>query len=80
MEKKVNTNNSHEYDYILVLDFEATCEENVRLNPQEIIEFPVVVYDLNKNQVWTDNIFHYYIKPSVNPKLTNFCKNLTKIT
>lgn len=28
------------YDYFLVLDFEATCERDSKLRPQEIIEFP----------------------------------------
>ena len=28
------------FDYILALDFEATCLENARISPQEIIEFP----------------------------------------
>ena len=29
-----------QFDYFLVLDFEATCERDTRLNPQEVIEFP----------------------------------------
>ena len=29
-----------QYDYFLVLDFEATCERDSKLRPQEIIEFP----------------------------------------
>jgi len=36
-------------DFILVLDFEATCQKDVRLNPQEIIEFPVVIFDVKSN-------------------------------
>ncbi len=29
-----------DFDYFLVLDFEATCIKDMRINPQEIIEFP----------------------------------------
>ena len=29
-----------QFDYFLVLDFEATCERGIKLKPQEIIEFP----------------------------------------
>lgn len=38
----------NEFDYLFVLDFEATCDKDVRLYPQEIIEFPVVVVDVKK--------------------------------
>ena len=30
-------------DHLLVLDFEATCDETKTPQPQEIIEFPVVL-------------------------------------
>lgn len=40
------------YDFICVVDFEATCEEN---NPQqyahEIIEFPVVLIDTHTLEI-----------------------------
>lgn len=32
-------------DYFLVLDFEATCKNDGLIQPQEIIEFPVVCVD-----------------------------------
>ena len=31
---------AQQFDYFLVLDFEATCERDTKLRPQEIIEFP----------------------------------------
>ena len=34
------------YDYLLVLDFEATCNKGSKLKPQEIIEFPCAFFDL----------------------------------
>ena len=29
-----------QFDHFLVMDFEATCERDTKLKPQEIIEFP----------------------------------------
>jgi len=63
-----------------VLDFEATCQKDKPLNCQEIIEFPVVPVNLRTKEILTDKIFHYYVKPEVNPKLTEFCTELTGIT
>merc|ERR1719460_2148124 len=61
--------------YICVLDFEKTCEKDVRLDPQEIIEFPSVL--LCADRIVPDVEFHCYVRPSVNPFLTNFCTELT---
>ena len=40
------------YDYVLVIDFEATCQEH---NPKdfkfEIIEFPIVVINVRKMEL-----------------------------
>ena len=33
------------YNYFVVIDFEATCEQNVARYPHEIIEFPAVLID-----------------------------------
>ena len=45
-----------QYDYYLVIDFEATCQEH---NPDqykhEIIEFPVVLIDSHKKEVVSFN-------------------------
>jgi ERI1 exoribonuclease 3 len=67
-----------EYDYLLILDFEAQCVEEGRLNCQEIIEFPVLIIDVKQQKV-LDNYFHYYIRPTVYPILTDFCTDLTGI-
>lgn len=64
--------------YLLVLDFEATCSNLARIEKQEIIEFPILVYDLAINAVTAT--FHKYVKPVVNPTLTEFCTELTGIT
>ncbi|XP_066502332.1 3'-5' exoribonuclease 1 [Hoplias malabaricus] len=67
------------YDYICVVDFEATCEEN---NPSdflhEIIEFPMVLIDTHSLEI-VDS-FQEYVKPELNPQLSDFCIQLTGIT
>eukprot|EP01059_Diplonema_ambulator_P007026 TRINITY_DN16566_c0_g1_i1.p1 TRINITY_DN16566_c0_g1~~TRINITY_DN16566_c0_g1_i1.p1 ORF type:complete len:588 (+),score=143.85 TRINITY_DN16566_c0_g1_i1:47-1810(+) len=66
------------FDYFMVLDFEATCEKDDRLYQHEIIEFPVVVVDAKTCEVV--NKFHSYVRPTLNPDLTDFCTRLTGIT
>jgi RNA:NAD 2'-phosphotransferase (TPT1/KptA family)/inhibitor of KinA sporulation pathway (predicted exonuclease) len=65
--------------YLLILNLEANCAEVKELNPQEIIEFPVIVLDTWTNKIDEKNIFHHYVKPS-HTKLTPFCTKLTGIT
>jgi len=75
--------------YLLVLDFEATCDNNnddpktggrskPRFHPQEILEFPTVIVNIVSKQC--EGEFATYIKPIYNPKLAQFCINLTGIT
>eukprot|EP00050_Salpingoeca_kvevrii_P019311 m.84606 g.84606 ORF g.84606 m.84606 type:complete len:322 (-) comp8354_c0_seq1:32-997(-) len=66
------------YDYICVLDFEATCERDMREFPHEIIEFPIVVIDVATN-TQIEEIRHY-VRPVFNPVLSGFCTELTGIT
>ncbi|KAJ3150514.1 3'-5' exoribonuclease 1 [Geranomyces michiganensis] len=73
------------FDYYLVLDVEATCIETPSgvpfkfgYYPNEIIEFPVVVIDART--LTNAGVFHSYVRPTVNPTLSDFCKNLTGIT
>uniref|UniRef100_A0A8C6WVN9 3'-5' exoribonuclease 1 n=1 Tax=Neogobius melanostomus TaxID=47308 RepID=A0A8C6WVN9_9GOBI len=67
------------YDYICVVDFEATCEED---NPagflHEIIEFPMVLINIRTLEI-VDS-FQEYVKPELNPQLSDFCVKLTGIT
>lgn len=67
-----------EFDYFLVLDFEANCVERGSMPCQEIIEFPVKA--LNAHTLEVDHTFHYYVKPEVVPSLSEFCTKLTGIT
>lgn len=68
-----------ELRYLLVLDFEATCGERGFPQDQvEIIEFPTIAYDLHeKKEVGR---FHEYVRPVIQPRLTEFCTRLTGIT
>lgn len=66
------------FKYLLVMDFEATCEQNGQLIPQEIIEFPCLAVSTEDWEV--KNVFHKYIKPRSHPKLSPFCTHLTGIT
>ncbi|XP_049617174.1 3'-5' exoribonuclease 1 [Syngnathus scovelli] len=67
------------YDYICVVDFEATCEED---NPpdflHEIIEFPMVLISTHTLEIV--GTFQEYVKPQLYPTLSDFCVNLTGIT
>lgn len=96
------------YDYICVVDFEATCEED---NPSdflhEIIEFPMVLINTHTLQIVSSasgwecffiilkskeiysvlnmfpvqvDTFQEYVKPELNPQLSDFCVTLTGIT
>ncbi|XP_067138952.1 ERI1 exoribonuclease 3-like isoform X3 [Centruroides vittatus] len=60
------------FDYFLVTDFEATCNEkrNV-LKPQEIIEFPVLKVDGKNFEI--QSVFHEYVQPVVHKELHPFC-------
>ncbi|EFO92339.1 hypothetical protein CRE_11149 [Caenorhabditis remanei] len=71
---------SQQFEYLLILDFEATCQENSKgpiLPVQEIIEFPVVQLSTSD---WKEiRRFHQYVRPTESPKLTSFCTSLTGI-
>jgi len=67
------------FDYLVVIDFEATCEEkNSAEYPHEIIEFPAVLIDVAGCKI----VSHWrkYVHPVINPTLSEFCVALTGIT
>uniref|UniRef100_A0A1E1XID5 Putative exonuclease n=1 Tax=Amblyomma aureolatum TaxID=187763 RepID=A0A1E1XID5_9ACAR len=67
-----------DFDYFLLLDFEATCSREKGVpSPQEIIEFPVL--KVNGNTFETEATFHTYVEPQAHPLLTAFCTELTGI-
>uniref|UniRef100_A0A0B7ATB0 SAP domain-containing protein n=1 Tax=Arion vulgaris TaxID=1028688 RepID=A0A0B7ATB0_9EUPU len=66
------------YDYLVIIDFEATCSETNENFMHEIIEFPAVMVDVRNQAVC--NVFQRFCKPTVNPVLTDFCTTLTGIS
>ncbi|XP_020585432.1 uncharacterized protein LOC110028070 [Phalaenopsis equestris] len=66
-----------EFQYFVVIDFEATCDKNNNLHPQEIIEFPSVL--VNSFTGLQEAFFQTYVKPVHHQLLTDFCKELTGI-
>jgi len=67
------------FDYLLVLDFEATCQDGRKIVPQEIIEFPCAILDVTKGFELVAT-FHKYVRPIHHPILSDFCTKLTGIT
>ena len=63
------------YDFFLVLDFEANGAED-RSIPMEIIEFPVLKVSGKTFEV--ESVFHQYVEP-INP-VTQFTTDITGIT
>ena len=64
--------------YYVVLDFEATCLKEGVPKPQEIIEFPSVIVEVQSRTIISK--FQRYVKPIRHPKLSDFCTELTGIT
>ncbi len=63
----------------VVLDFEWTCDDRRRIAPSEIIEFPSVLVRTAFPPVVVSE-FQTYCRPTVNPKLSAFCQDLTAIS
>jgi len=70
-------------DYFCIVDFEATCEErNPAGYPHEIVEFPAVLVSSvisEDEEPHIVDVFQSYVRPVINPKLSEFCKTLTGI-
>ncbi|KAJ1520039.1 hypothetical protein ONE63_004269 [Megalurothrips usitatus] len=64
------------FKYFLVLDFEATCD-NDYFPDMEIIEFPCLKVDSKTFKVV--DTFHSYVRPVKHPLLSPFCVELTGI-
>lgn len=61
----------------IIFDLEATCWENDRTKQNEIIEIGAVKLDENLAVIGE---FQTFIKPKLNPILSDFCKKLTSIS
>lgn len=66
-----------EFQYFVVIDFEATCDKERNPHPQEIIEFPSVLVNSVTGQL--EASFQTYVRPAYHQNLTDFCKDLTGI-
>jgi len=64
--------------FVVVIDFEATCQEGSVIYPQEIIEFTSVLVDGATGR--TLSTFRTYVRPRHHPCLTDFYRDLTGIT
>lgn len=75
------------YRYLYCVDLEATCDEVgdsesprplvVVPGQMEMIEIGLVVIDLETLEVVDE--FQRFVRPQINPTLTDFCKKLTSI-
>lgn len=67
------------YDNIVVIDYEATCEEDRPPKfKHEIIEFPAVLINTQSRKIVSE--FQSYVKPVITPRLSKFCTWLTGIS
>jgi inhibitor of KinA sporulation pathway (predicted exonuclease) len=64
--------------FLIDLRLLATCDNPTQTNPQEIIEFPIVVIDVKQRKVVAE--FQNFVRPVVHAKLSAFCTELTGIT
>ncbi|XP_047310502.1 uncharacterized protein LOC124914071 [Impatiens glandulifera] len=66
-----------DFQYFVVIDFEATCDKAKNPHPQEIIEFPSVIVSSVTGQL--EACFQTYVRPTCNQLLSDFCTDLTGI-
>lgn len=70
-------------DYFLILDFEANLMPDQggrvpEIDFKEIIEFPVL--KVNARTFETESEFHFYVQPTISPRIIPFITELTGIT
>ena len=61
----------------IILDLEATCWQDRRTGPNEIIEIGALCIN-DKQEILGE--FQSFVKPQAHPKLSKFCTELTSIT
>lgn len=85
MKSLINLDDFELFDSVIFFDLEFTCwEDNNIINnwqdalrPPEIIQMGFACYDKINHQI--KNVFSSYVKPKVNPVLSNYCKKLLSI-
>lgn len=74
---------------LIVTDLEATCWEEKPYDAQmetiQIASLAIPIkqgkFELKENgRIFVEGGFNQFVQPQINPKLTDFCKNLTGIT
>uniref|UniRef100_A0A8R1HZ92 SAP domain-containing protein n=1 Tax=Caenorhabditis japonica TaxID=281687 RepID=A0A8R1HZ92_CAEJA len=81
LNRKLETNSdktSRYFDYLIAIDFECTCVEVIYDYPHEIIELPAVLIDVREMKIVSE--FRTYVRPVLNPDLSDFCIQFTRIT
>lgn len=68
---------SQPFQFFVVLDFEATCDEGGAPQPQEIIEFPSVL--MGHDGLAVLDAFERFVRPIHHPTLSPYCAELTGI-
>ena len=63
--------------YLVVVDFECTCEDQEEPFVHEIVEFPAVLLDTTTRREVRH--FHAFVRPTERPVLSEFCTRLTGI-
>ena len=66
-----------DFDRFLVLDLEATCIKDMRINPQEILQISALLVDAKDETLPIVASFNQVVKPVFRPKLSPFCIKLT---
>ncbi|GMT25223.1 hypothetical protein PFISCL1PPCAC_16520 [Pristionchus fissidentatus] len=79
-ETRTRMKNRKRFRYLVAMDIEATCESEINdVNYQhETIELPAVLVDCDTFTIIDK--FRTYVKPEINPKISEFCTNLTHIS
>ncbi|CAP32715.1 Protein CBR-CRN-4 [Caenorhabditis briggsae] len=67
------------FDHLLILDFETTSGGKNRDYPTEIIQFSVVPLDVKAKTMLEGIAFNKFVRPVINPTLSEHCAELTGI-
>lgn len=65
---------------IALIDLECTCDNDDNFGSHEIIEIGAVIGTISQESFKVIAELQVYVKPTINPTLTNFCTELTGIT
>lgn len=66
----------------IIFDLEATCwdKDEHPASEMEIIEIGAIKFRKNPAGHWDKSEFNVFVKPTIHPELSSFCKKLTSIT